>query len=103
MKLLLPYFLEFLEDSILVSKEYPSDYATKRPEKKPIIIIIQNEKIFFMNNNCKKIQTLNGQAIIKLKKNRKEIRVLHFLLLWSKLNLFSLFTQPKKDPANLGV
>ena len=55
MKLLLPYFLEFLEDSILVSKEYPSDYATKRPEKKPIIIIIQNEKIFFMNNNCKKI------------------------------------------------
>ena len=32
-KLLLPYFEEFSEDCIIVSKEYPNDCARRGPEK----------------------------------------------------------------------
>ena len=38
-----------------------------------------------------------------LKRNRKEIRVLDFFLLWLKLNIFSLLTKQKENLANLGI
>lgn len=55
MKLLLPYFVEFSEDGTIVSKEYPSDCALGGPEKRPIIMITQDESTFFANDRRKKV------------------------------------------------
>lgn len=54
-KLLLPYLFKFSEDSIIVSKEYPSDCVVKRPKKRPVIIIIRNKSTFSPNDRWKKI------------------------------------------------
>ena len=54
-KLLLPYFVEFLEDSIIASKEYLSDYIVGQLEKRLIIIIIHNKNTFSVNDGYKKV------------------------------------------------
>lgn len=36
-------------------KEYPDDYTIERLDQKPIIIIIYNKNIFFVNNNGRKV------------------------------------------------
>lgn len=79
MKSLLAYFVEFYENSIIVSKEYPDDCTVGRPNQKPIIIIIFDESIFFANNRYKKVWTLNSQDILQPKKKKKRNHGIKFL------------------------
>lgn len=79
-KLFLLYFIEFLKDNIIVSKKYLSNCAVKRSKKRSIIIITYDKNIFFIDNNYKKIWTLNGQGIFKSKGKRKRIIALNLLL-----------------------
>ena len=55
MKLLLPYFVEFFEDSTIVPREYPNDCVVGRPDRKPIIMITHDESIFSANNGHRKV------------------------------------------------
>ncbi len=103
MKSLLPYFVEFFEDGTMVSKEYPDDCAVGGPDRRPIIMITHDESTFFANDWRKKVWTLNGQGILRLKRKGKGIMVLDFLLSWSRLNLLSLSPQQQKDLAGLGI
>lgn len=55
MNLLLPYFIQFSEDSTIVSKEYPNDCIMGRPEKRQMIMIIHNKSTFSANDRRKKV------------------------------------------------
>ena len=80
MKLFLLYFIEFFEDGTIVSKEYPSDCAMRRPKKRPIIMITYNESIFSINDRHKKVWILNSQGILRLRGKGKGIMISDFLL-----------------------
>lgn len=54
MKSLLPYLVEFEEDSKILPNEYPSDCAVERSDRQPIIMIIHDKSIFSTNNSGKK-------------------------------------------------
>ncbi len=55
MKSLLPYFVEFFEDGIMVLKEYLDDYAVEGPDQRLIIIITHDESKFSANNGRRKV------------------------------------------------
>lgn len=55
-----------------------------------IIMIIYDKNMFSVNNSQKKIWTLDNYSILRPKNRTKDIMVFNFLLLWSKLNFFSL-------------
>lgn len=59
-KLFLPYFVKFSENSAIVSKEYLNDCVIGESKKRPINLIIHNESIFFANDRCKKVWILNS-------------------------------------------
>ena len=49
-KSLLPYFVEFPDDGSMLPKTYPEDCAVGGPDWKPIIMITNDESIFFAND-----------------------------------------------------
>lgn len=51
MKLLLPYFIEFQDDDIILSKDQFKDYIVNEPNQYLIIIIIYDENTFSANNS----------------------------------------------------
>lgn len=55
MKMFLSYLVKFLENSTMVSKKYPSDYAMGKSEKRPVIMIIHDKSTFSTYNKWKKI------------------------------------------------
>lgn len=65
----------------MLPKIYPENYAMSGPDQRPIIMITYNKSTFFANDGQQKIQTLDGNAILQLKRKRKRIMVLDFLLL----------------------
>lgn len=79
-KSLLPYLVEFSKDGTMVSKKYSSNCAVGEPGKRPVIMITHDKSIFFANNGRKKVWTLNGQGILRLKGKKEEIIVSIFLL-----------------------
>lgn len=54
-KLILSYFIEFSNDKSILLKVYPNDYIVKISNQKLLIIIINNESIFFINKSYWKI------------------------------------------------
>lgn len=76
MRLLLPYFVEFSKDGLILTKFYFEDYAVARTNQKPIIRITNSKSIFSINDNRRKIWTLNRHEILQLK--GKEIRIIAF-------------------------
>lgn len=52
---LLPYFVEFYEDNIMILKKYSHDCTIKKLDQRPIIIIINDKITFFANNGYKKV------------------------------------------------
>ncbi len=103
MKSLLPYFVEFFEDGTMVIKEYPDDFALGGPDRRPIIMIIYDESTFSVNDERRKVWTLNGQGILRPKRKEKGIMISDFLLPWSRLNLLSLSHQQQEDLASSGI
>lgn len=81
MKSLLPYFVEFSENGLMVSKEYPNDCVVSGPDQRPIIIITNDESTFSANDGRQKVGTLNSQGILQPKGKGKGIMVSDFLLL----------------------
>ena len=55
MKSLLPYFVRFSDDESIFSKVYSDDYAVKRLDRRPIIMIIYDESIFSANDGRWKV------------------------------------------------
>ena len=55
MKSFLLYFVEFYEDGIIVSKEFPDDYAVESPNQRPIIMITYDESTFSAKDGRKKV------------------------------------------------
>ena len=100
MKSLLPYFMEFFKDDTMIPKEYSDDYTVERPDQRPIIMITYDKSTFSTNDRCRKVWTLNGQNILRLKEKGKGIMVSNFLLLWLKLKLLSLSPQQQDDLAS---
>lgn len=58
MKLLLPYFVKFSDNSIIILIEYPSDYIIGELEKKLVIMIMYDESIFFAKKEQKRYKLL---------------------------------------------
>lgn len=103
MKSLLPYLVEFREDGIMVPKEYPDDCAVGGPNRRPVIMITHDESTFSANDSRRKIWTLEGHGIFRPKGRGRDIMASDFLLLWSRLNLFSLPSQQQEDLASSGI
>ena len=55
MKSLLPYFVEFQDDGIILPQEYPENYAVGGPNQQPIIMITHDESTFLANDSCRKV------------------------------------------------
>ena len=87
---LLPYFVEFFGDGIIVLKEYPDNFTVKGPNQRLIIMISHDESTFSAKDGQKKVWTLNSQGILRPKRKEKGIMVSDFLLPWSRLNLLPL-------------
>ena len=79
-KSLLPYFVEFQDDGIILPKEYSKNCAVGRPNQRPIIMIIHDESTFSANDNCQKVWTLEKYRIFKLKRRGKGIMISYFQL-----------------------
>ena len=60
------------------------------PGQQPLIVITHDEGIFSANDRKKQAQIQDNKAILWPKSKRKGIMVSNFLLLFSRLNLFSL-------------
>ena len=65
MKSLLPYFVEFQDDGIILLKEYPKDYAVGWPNQQPIIIIAYDKNTFSANYSYQKVWTLEKHRIFQ--------------------------------------
>lgn len=78
-KLFLPYFIDFEEDSIILAKQYSDNYTIEGLDWQLIIIIIYNKNRFFANNNCWKIWILENHTIFYFKRKSKGIMILDFL------------------------
>lgn len=50
-----PYLIEFNKDGSIKIKEYPNNYAMERDICWPVIVIIHDECIFFVNNRIWKV------------------------------------------------
>lgn len=79
-KPLLRYFVKFEKEGKILPKEYPSDYAVRKPNQRSIIMIIYYKNIFFANNNRQKIWILESHNIFYSKKKIKGIIMSNFLL-----------------------
>ena len=66
-------------------------------------MITYDKSTFSANDSRRKVWTLEGREILWPKGRRKGIMISDFLLLWSRLNLFSLPPQRQQDLANLGI
>lgn len=51
-KSLFLYSVKFFKDSLIVLKEYLKNCIVNKPDQRLIIIIINNKRVFFKNNNC---------------------------------------------------
>ena len=51
-KLLLSYYIKFLNDRSILSRIYHNNCIVKRLNQKLIIIIIYNKNIFSINDDC---------------------------------------------------
>ena len=58
MKSLLPYLVEFREDSTMISKEYLDDCAVGGPNRQRIIMITHDESKFSVHDSRRKVWTL---------------------------------------------
>ena len=54
-KALLPYFVKFSEDGLILPKDYPKDCAVGGPNKRLIIMITHNESTFAANDGRQKV------------------------------------------------
>ena len=54
-KSLLPYFMEFSKDGLILPKDYPNDCAVNASNQRSIIMITYDESTFFVNNSHRKI------------------------------------------------
>ena len=54
-KSLLPYFAEFFDYGSILPKVYPGDYAVKRSDQRPIIMITYDESTFSANDGRRKV------------------------------------------------
>lgn len=59
MKSFLPYFVEFSEDSSMLPKKYPDNCAVGGSDKRPKIMITNDESTFSANNRRQKVWTFN--------------------------------------------
>ena len=103
MRLLLPYFVGFSEDDAILEKDYLDNCVVGRPDQRTIIMITYDESIFLANNGRQKVWTFNRQGVLRPGGKSKEIRVSDFLLLWSRLNFFSLPPEQQEELANSEV
>lgn len=55
MKIFFSYFVEFDKDKSILSKNYFKDCIVSEPNKRPIIMIIQNKNIFLIIDGQQKI------------------------------------------------
>lgn len=74
----LSYYIKFLKNNTIVSKEYTNDCTRERPEKRQMIIIRQDKSIFSAYDRGKKVWTLHNHDFLK---SRKEIMVSDILFL----------------------
>ena len=83
MKSLLPYFVEFSDEGSILPKVYPDDCEVGGSDRRPIIMITNDESTFSANDGCRKEWTLDGHGILRPKRKRKRIMVSDFFLPWS--------------------
>ncbi len=74
MKSLLPYFVEFRDDSTILHKEYPEGCVVGGPDRRPIIMITHDESSFSANDSRRKVWTLEED--VKFFDQREEAKVL---------------------------
>ncbi len=81
MKSLLSYFVEFSDDGSILPKVYPEDYAVKKLDRRPIIMITHDESTFSANDGRRKVWILDGHGILQPEEKGKRIMVSDFFLL----------------------
>ena len=64
MKSLLPYFVEFQDDGIILPKEYPKDCAIGVSNRRSIIMITYIESTFSANDSRRKVWILERYGIL---------------------------------------
>ena len=90
MEELKPYLVEFNKDGAIKDKTYPTDCAVGGEDRRPVIIITYDECIFLANDGICKVLTRIGNTFLRPKGRGQGIMVSEFLLLFGRLNLFSL-------------
>lgn len=78
MKSLLSYFVKFSRS--ILPKIYHVICVVKRSDRRPIIMITYDESIFSINNDRRKVWTLNRYGILRSKRKEKGIMVSDFFL-----------------------
>ena len=59
-----PYMIEFNEDGVMKTKDYPVNYKVGGEKRCPIILIIHNKCTFFANNGIRKAWTRKGDTFL---------------------------------------
>ena len=89
-----PYMVEFEEDGAMKAKTYPSDYAVRGPNERPIVVITHDKCTFSANNNIRKVWIWKRDMFLRSKSWGQGIITSKFILLFGRLNL--AFLSPKK-------
>ena len=63
-KSLIPYFVEFQDDSTILPKEYLEDCVIGEPNRRQIIMITHDESTFSANDSRQIVWTLEGHRIL---------------------------------------
>ncbi len=80
MKSLLLYFVEFFDDGSILPNVYPDDCLVGESDRELIIMITHDESTFSVNDDRRKIWTLDGHGILRPKRKEKGIMVSDFFL-----------------------
>lgn len=106
MKDLKQYLVEFGEDGSIKTKDYSDNCGVDTNIRQPVILIIHNKCIFFMNNKIQRIWIFVEDIFLQPKRRGQGIIVSDFFFLFGQLNLSSLPKKRKKyriDKTRLSV
>ena len=97
MEELKPYLVEFDENGKMKDKTYPPDCAVGDQDRRPVIVITNNECTFSANDGIRKTWTRIGDTFLRPKGRGQGIMVSEFLLPFGRLNLFSLSDEKQQE------
>ena len=89
------YMIEVEENGTMKSKIYPSDCEVRGNDRRPIIVITNDEYTFSANDGIWRAWTRTGNIFSRPKNFGQDITTSEFLFLFSQLNLAPLNLKKK--------